>query len=193
MGLNILRCLYWENYVPISIIDSETGLLATTGYSRALIGARWLAPRLVRVSRWPDCSVRVRPTLTLHTPPGTLLGAIPARKSIVPWDDLAKVEASIGQKLQFPAEVTKLNGRSVVIEGHMMTLDDDDPLNRFLLTAYQAHCPYCMPGGFTSIVAIHADHLVRVTDKPLTMRGTLRLLADGKSQLFYQLDKAVLV
>jgi len=111
----------------------------------------------------------------------------------VAWDDLAKVEAPIGQKPQFAAAVTKLSGRSVVIEGHMMTLDDDDPLNRFLLTAYQAHCPYCMPGGFSSIVAVHADHPVRVTDKPLTMRGTLRLLTDGQTQMLYQLDKAVLV
>ena len=131
--------------------------------------------------------------LSLENLPATLIGAISPRKGVVPWDDLAAVEAPIGQKPQFSAAVTKLNGRPVVIEGHMMVLDDDNPINRFLLTAYQAHCPYCMPGGFTSIVAIHADHPVRVTDRPLTMRGTLRLLADGKSQLFYQLDKAVLV
>ena len=131
--------------------------------------------------------------LTPEKLPATLVGAISPRKGVVPWDDLATVEAPIGQKPQFSAAVTKLNGRAVVIEGHMMVLDDDNPINRFLLTAYQAHCPYCMPGGFASIVAIHADHPVPVTDKPLTMRGTLRLLADGKSQLFYQLDKAALV
>jgi hypothetical protein len=131
--------------------------------------------------------------LTLERAPATLFGVIPPRKGVVSWDDLTTVEAPIGQKPQFSAAMTKLNGRSVVIEGHMMVLDDDNPINRFLLTAYQAHCPYCMPGGFASIVAIHADHPVRVTDKPLTMRGTLRLLADGKSQLFYRLDKAVLV
>jgi hypothetical protein len=130
--------------------------------------------------------------LTLEQVPATLVGAIPPRKGVVPWDDLAQVDAPVGQKPQFSAAVTKLNGRPVVIEGHMMVLDDDDPLNRFLLTAYHAHCPFCMPGGFASIVAIHTDQPVRVTDKPLTMRGTLRLLADGQNQLLYQLDKAVL-
>jgi hypothetical protein len=76
----------------------------------------------------------------------------------------------------------------------MMVLEDDDPLDRFLLTAYQAHCPFCMPGGFASIVAVHAEKPLRVTDKPLTMRGTLRLLSDNKdSQLLYRLDKAVLI
>jgi len=130
--------------------------------------------------------------LTLEQIPATVVGVIPPRKGVVPWDDLAQVEAPIGQKPQFSAAVTKLNGRALVIEGHMMALDDDDPLDRFLLTAYQAHCPFCMPGGFASIVAIHADRPVRVTQKPLTMRGTLRLLADGQSQLLYQLDKAVL-
>jgi hypothetical protein len=131
--------------------------------------------------------------LTLEKLPTTLVGAISSREGVVAWDDLTQVEAPIGQKPQFSAAVTKLNGRSVVIEGHMMVLDDDNPINRFLLTAYQAHCPYCMPGGFAAIVAIHADQPVGVTDKPLTMRGILRLLTDGKSQLFYQLDKAVSV
>ena len=86
----------------------------------------------------------------------------------------------------------QLNGREVVIEGHMMVLDDDDPLTRFLLTAYNAHCPFCMPGGFASIVAVHAARPLRVADKPLTMSGILRLLTDSKSAgLLYQLNNAV--
>lgn len=132
--------------------------------------------------------------LTVEQMPPALVGAIPPRKGVVPWDDLARIEVAHGQTPKFPAAVAKLDGKPVVIEGHMMVLEDDDPLDRFLLTAYQAHCPFCMPGGFASIVAVHAEKPLRVTDKPLTMRGTLRLLSDNKdSQLVYRLDKAVLI
>ena len=49
-----------------------------------------------------------------------------------------------------------------------------------------------MLGGFGSAVAIRADHPIRVTDKALTMRGTLRLLDDANTQLVYRLEDAVL-
>jgi hypothetical protein len=49
-----------------------------------------------------------------------------------------------------------------------------------------------MPGGFASIVAVHAERPLRVTDKLLTMRGTLRLLNDPGSQLVYRLERAIL-
>jgi hypothetical protein len=132
--------------------------------------------------------------LTAENLSPALVGAIPPRKGVLPWDELAQVKAAYRQKPQFLEAISKHNGKPVVIEGHMMVLDDDDPLKRFLLTAYRAHCPFCMPGGFTSIVAVDAAKPLRVTDKPLTMRGTLRLLSDYKrSQLLYQLDKAVLI
>lgn len=130
--------------------------------------------------------------LTLEKMSPAMLGAIPPRKGVVPWDSLQEIEAAQGQKPRFSAAMMKLNGRPVVIEGHMMVLDDDNPLTRFLLTAYNAHCPYCMPGGFGSIVAVHADHPIPVTDKVLTMRGTLRLLSDTNTQLLYRLEKAAL-
>ena len=58
---------------------------------------------------------------------------------------------------------------------------------------YRAHGPFCMPGGFTSIVAVHAAKPVRVSDKPLTMRGTLRLFGHNEDgQILYRLDNAVL-
>jgi len=131
--------------------------------------------------------------LTLEHSSPALVGAIPPRRGVVPWADLAQVQIVDGQQPKFPTAVSKLNGHAVVIEGHMMVLEDDNPLDRFLLTAYQAHCPFCMPGGFTSIVAVHAEKPVHVSDKPLTMRGTLRVLSHNEDgRVLYRLDKAVL-
>jgi len=132
--------------------------------------------------------------LTLEQMSPTPVGAIPPRKGVVPWADLAQVELADGKPPRFAASVSKFNGRPAVIEGHMMVLEDDDPLDRFLLTAYQAHCPYCMPGGFASIVAVQAEKPVRVSDKPLTMRGTLRLFSRNEDgRVLYRLDRAVLI
>lgn len=83
--------------------------------------------------------------LTQEQLPPALIGAIPPRKGVLAWSSLAQVKAPLGEKPQFPAEVARLNGNPVVVEGHMMPLGDSDPVQRFLLTAYQAHCPYCMP------------------------------------------------
>ena len=131
--------------------------------------------------------------LTLEHLSPTLVGAIAPRKGVVAWADLAQVEIADGQQPKFSAAISKLNGHPVVIEGHMMVLEDDNPLDRFLLTAYQAHCPFCMPDGFASIVAVRAERPVHVSDKPLTMRGTLRLLSHNEDgRVLYRLDKAVL-
>jgi len=49
-----------------------------------------------------------------------------------------------------------------------------------------------MPGGFASIVAVHAEQPLPVADKPLTVRKILRQLADSDGEgLLYQVDRAV--
>ena len=111
--------------------------------------------------------------LTKETISSAALGAIPERHGVLPWRTLALAEIEHGSEPIFPAEVRKLNGREIVVEGHMMTLDDSPRLHRFLLTAYQAHCPFCMPGGAVSMIAVRAEAAIPVRDKPLTLRGTL--------------------
>src|SRR5690349_14880601 len=68
--------------------------------------------------------------LTLEHSSPTLVGAIPPRKGVVPWTDLAAVEIADGQQPKFSAAISKFNGRHVVIEGHVMVLEDDNPLDR---------------------------------------------------------------
>jgi hypothetical protein len=63
----------------------------------------------------------------------------------------------------------------------MMPLDDSDSLKRFLLTGYNAHCPFCVPGGFASIVAIPRRSPAAGDRQAARPHGTLRLLSDTKS------------
>lgn len=69
-----------------------------------------------------------------------------------------------------------------------MLLDEDNPLSRFLLRAYNTHCPFCMPGGFRSVDAVHSERASWVVDEPSTMSGSLHLLTGG---LLHQHDRAV--
>jgi len=128
--------------------------------------------------------------LTRETISPAALGAIPERHGVLPWRTLALAEIEHGSEPIFPAAVQKLNGREVVVEGHMMTLEDSPRLQRFLLTAYQAHCPFCMPGGAASMIAVRAEAAIAVRDKPLTLRGTLRVGPEQGSSLVYRLENA---
>ena len=119
-----------------------------------------------------------------------VLGAIPERRGVLPWRTLALTEKEYGRKPKFPAAVQQLDGREVVVEGHMLALDDAPRLRQFLLTAYKAHCPFCMPGGMVSMIAVTTQAAIPVKDAPLTLRGTLRVGAEPGTNLVYRLEKA---
>jgi hypothetical protein len=122
--------------------------------------------------------------------PPAWLGALPERAGVLPWRALALVDVEYGGKPNFPATVQSLDGREVVVEGHMMPLDDSERVEQFLLTAYKAHCPFCMPGGMVSIIAVRAQTAIPLMDTPLTLRGTLQLNSERGSSLVYRLEKA---
>ena len=127
---------------------------------------------------------------SIETLPPTLLGAIPERDGVLPWRTLAGSEIRHGEPAKIPSALAALDGKPVVIEGHMMALDDPEHPERFLLTAYRAHCPFCMPGAARSLVAVEAEAAVPLADKPVAMRGTFHLIAEPESYLIYRLDQA---
>ena len=122
--------------------------------------------------------------------PPTLLGEIPERDGVLPWRTLAMTDIRADEQTKIPSTMAALDGEPMAIEGHMMPLDDSDGPRRFLLTAYRAHCPFCMPGGAVSLVVVDADAAVPIADKPVTMRGTFRIITDPGSYFIYRLDQA---
>lgn len=72
----------------------------------------------------------------------------------------------------------------------MMPLRDGDAHREFLMGALQFHCVSCMTGDLARLVAVRAASPVRLTEGPLLVRGTLRLLEENSSPLFYRLDAA---
>lgn len=47
-----------------------------------------------------------------------------------------------------------------------------------------------MPGGAVSMIAARAEAAIAVRDKPLTLRGTLRVSPERGSSLVYRLERA---
>lgn len=109
------------------------------------------------------------------------------------WDQLAEAGDSLfrdGTVSRFPAALRQLDGRQVVLSGFMMPFRDGAAHSEFMLGAMQFHCSSCMLGDLRRIVAVKAAQPIAQADRPVTVRGTLRLLEAETSPLYYRLDAA---
>lgn len=131
--------------------------------------------------------------LSLEPMPEHLRLTVPPADGALDWDLLARAGETRfqdGALSRFPAALRGLNGQDVRITGYMMPFRDGDQHREFLLGALQFHCPTCMTADLARLVAVRADQPVTFAQRPLLMRGTLRLLEDEASPLYYRLDAA---
>ncbi|MFN4309697.1 MAG: hypothetical protein ACK4FK_03815 [Ferrovibrio sp.] len=109
------------------------------------------------------------------------------------WDLLAQAGESKfqdGTISRFPAALRALDGQDVTVSGYMMPFRDGKTHVEFLLGALQFHCASCMVGDLARLVAVKAAEPVAYAERPVLVRGTLRLLESEQSPLFYRLDAA---
>ena len=119
-------------------------------------------------------------------PPG-----VPEREGALPWRVLAKVEGDGRvEPYRIDPEVKALDGEMVTIDGYMLPYDDRPRQREFLLTAYQAHCPFCMPGGMPSIIDVDVDLPMDVSTNIVTVRGRLTVLEGEGYGLIYRMSDA---
>ena len=135
--------------------------------------------------------------LSLEPAPAAVAGhlrqTVPPVDGALDWELLARAGESRfqdGTISRFPAALRDLDGRSVTLTGYMMPFRDGAEHSEFLLGALQFHCPSCMAADLNRLVAVKAARPVAYADTPLVLRGTLRLLEDTQSPLFYRLDDA---
>lgn len=120
------------------------------------------------------------------------LGA-PQVDGALDWDLLARAGETRfqdGTLSRFPAALQALDGQDVAISGYMMPFRDGKTHREFLIGAQQFHCPTCMIGDLSRLVAVKAAEAVTYAEQPILVRGTLRLLESEQSPLFYRLDAA---
>lgn len=122
----------------------------------------------------------------------SLLPEIPERAGFLPWRTLRMVTGDgWSEMFAFAPEVEALDGAEVMVEGYMLPYDDQPKQRAFLLTAFPAHCPYCMPGGMSSLIEVDAAKAVPVSATRITLKGRLELLRGDGYGLLYRLSGAV--
>jgi len=131
--------------------------------------------------------------LSIQEAPAHLRMGVPAMDGTLDWSLLARAGDSMfrdGRISRFPAELHALDGQEVALAGYMMPFRDGTQHSEFMLGALQFHCPACMMGDLNRLVAVKAARPVAYAERPLVIRGRLRLLEDSASPLYYRLDAA---
>ena len=122
--------------------------------------------------------------------PNSQFPPLPERSDVLPWSMLSGVQTKVVKKKVlpvFPPEVLALDGKSQRVHGFMMPLDPGEKQIHFLLTSVPLTCPFCMPGGPESMIEVKTKTPVRYTMEPVVMEGTLAVLGDDASGLYYRM------
>ncbi|MGF7151226.1 hypothetical protein FHS96_004889 [Sphingomonas zeicaulis] len=121
------------------------------------------------------------------TPEGGLSWDVLESAQAIEWHDQATDRNYL--KPSFSAEVAALDNQTVTVAGFMMPTEEGKAeQSRFILFQYQPDCLFHMAMGPTHFIDVHTSQAVRVTDGPLVLKGTLRLVKADRGGIFYRLD-----
>lgn len=119
---------------------------------------------------------------------------LPDRNDMVSWRLLAQVEL-VRQKdryvAQFSPAVAGLHKKQVKLQGFMLPLQMGDKQTHFVLGAMPPECPFHPGGGPESLVEIKSKQPVKYTFEPVVVSGTLEVLKDDPTGVFYRMYDAV--
>ena len=132
-----------------------------------------------------------------EVPPGVNVAPfklLPERGDLVSWRLLAHVEL-IRMKdryvPQFSSSVAALDRKQVKLQGFMLPLQMGDKQTHFVLGAMPPECPFHPGGGPESLVEVKSKQPVKYTFEPVVVSGTLEVLKDDPTGVFYRMADAV--
>ena len=112
----------------------------------------------------------------------------------IEWEVLRGVDWEYAEGTYAPVftdDVEQLDETTVRITGYMIPIAIGSGMNRFLLSSQPSQgCPYCMPGGPSTLIEVRADEAPETTYDPLTVTGTMHLIRDEPSGLVYRIVEA---
>jgi len=95
------------------------------------------------------------------------------------------------EKPVFSAEVRSLNGKSVVLPGYIVPFENGMKSSTFMLSSLPLNaCFFCGVGGPETAVYVLSSKVVSYTDKPVEIKGVLRLNDSDPDKLIYILENA---
>jgi hypothetical protein len=99
-------------------------------------------------------------------------------------------EAKGEYRATFTPSLAKEEGATLSITGYMLPVEASTRSAHFVLTRRSAGCPFCPPNEPTEAIEVFAARPVDYTQAPVTVEGTLHLIARSENGLFFRMDKA---
>ncbi|MDH4057885.1 MAG: hypothetical protein OEU76_03935 [Cyclobacteriaceae bacterium] len=91
----------------------------------------------------------------------------------------------------FSTEAKSINGKPVVLPGYMVPFDIGTKGVQFVLTSLPLNaCFFCGVGGPESVVEVNLKTPITYTDKPIEVKGTLRLNDKDPDRMIYILEQS---
>jgi hypothetical protein len=91
----------------------------------------------------------------------------------------------------FSDQVRSLEGKTVTLPGYMVPFDSGTRGSVFMLSSLPLNaCFFCGVGGPETVVEVHLTEPADFSEKPLEVRGILRLNSDDPDKMIYILEKA---
>ncbi len=113
------------------------------------------------------------------------------------WKLLLKVKYTYDKAAyipQFDEKIKALDGKTVTIRGYMYPLEEQPKHEFFMLSYYPINvCFFCGGAGPESVVEVSAAEPLKIRDKPVDLRGKLRLNYHDRDRLFFILLNAKIV
>ncbi len=122
-----------------------------------------------------------------------------AQSKVSAWKTLGKVSMKTrqaqGYSIEYPvfsAEVKALEGKVILLRGYILPLDLDRP-KQFIFSLFPYNtCYFCGAAGPETVIHTRSKAVIPYVDRPVWIRGRLRLNADDPEQMMYLLEDAVL-
>ena len=121
--------------------------------------------------------------------------------STLTWEELNDLQVTVETPaplqsifhVSFPESLQSKTGKRMTIEGFMYPLEAGEQHDYFLLSAFPPSCPFCLPGGQTTLIEIKCATPIDYTMESVVIEGTFDMSKDDPSGLYYRLTEATLV
>lgn len=94
----------------------------------------------------------------------------------------------------FSASVKSLEGKAVTLPGYIVPFENELKSKVFMLSSLPLNaCFFCGVGGPETVVEVHTTTPITYTDKPVQIKGVLRLNATNPDQMIFLLEQAEVI
>lgn len=97
-------------------------------------------------------------------------------------------------KPHFSAAAKSLAGKTITLPGYMAPFENATETSLFMLSSLPLNaCFFCGVGGPETVVEVHTKKPVTFSEKPIEVRGVLRLNESNPDQMLYILEQAEII